>query len=202
MQKLWHVYENGADSSNLKISWIHENLIFITRIAPWDAMILPWALRIVNIRLDVWQKAAREHAVDYWTLDANRTQRATKFSKNGLATKRDRAIDLSCRACGAGAWALGLDSRLGTPASLPSFTPNLRLTFWNLTSSENTKMVEIPMVLLTCVFEMKSVASRKPYKTLSFINIVVLHLSITCPSSQENVIKPYVLLTLWSFIFL
>ena len=30
-------------------------------------------------------------------------------------TKPDRAIDLSCRACGAGAWALGLDSRLGPP---------------------------------------------------------------------------------------
>ena len=62
--QLWHVYENGADSSNLKISWIHENLIFITRIAPWDAMDFPWTLRIVNIRLDVWQKAAREHALD------------------------------------------------------------------------------------------------------------------------------------------
>ena len=44
-----------------------------------------------------------------------------------LATKIDRAIDLSCRACGAGAWALGLDSRLGTPASLPFSTPNLQL---------------------------------------------------------------------------
>ena len=52
-------------------------------------------------------------SVDNWTLDANRTRRAIKFSKNCLATKRDRAIDLSCRACGAGAWALGLDSRLG-----------------------------------------------------------------------------------------
>ena len=44
-------------------------------------------------------------------------------SKIILATNEDRAIDLSCRACGAGAWALGLDSRLGTPASLPSFFP-------------------------------------------------------------------------------
>ena len=33
-----------------------------------------------------------------------------------LATNEDRAIDLSCRACGAGAWALGLDSRLGPSA--------------------------------------------------------------------------------------
>ena len=31
-----------------------------------------------------------------------------------LATNEDRAIDLSCRACGAGAWALGLDSRWGS----------------------------------------------------------------------------------------
>ena len=36
-------------------------------------------------------------------------------SKIILATKQDRAIDLSCRACGAGAWALGLDSRWGHP---------------------------------------------------------------------------------------
>ena len=36
--------------------------------------------------------------------------------KTILATNEDRAIDLSCRACGAGAWALGLDSRLGPSA--------------------------------------------------------------------------------------
>ena len=36
-------------------------------------------------------------------------------SKIILATNEDRAIDLSCRACGAGAWALGLDSRWGPP---------------------------------------------------------------------------------------
>ena len=36
-------------------------------------------------------------------------------SKNILETNEDRAIDLSCRACGAGAWALGLDSRWGSP---------------------------------------------------------------------------------------
>ena len=56
-------------------------------------------------------------------MDAEGTQRVKLFTKIGLATKTDRAIDLSCRACGAGAWALGLDSRLGTPASLPSFFP-------------------------------------------------------------------------------
>ena len=37
------------------------------------------------------------------------------YSKIILDTKQDRAIDLSCRACGAGAWALGLDSRWGSP---------------------------------------------------------------------------------------
>ena len=41
-------------------------------------------------------------------------------SKTILATNEDRAIDLSCRACGAGAWALGLDSRLGTPSFFPT----------------------------------------------------------------------------------
>ena len=47
-----------------------------------------------------------------------------RMSSNiGLATDDNRAIDLSRRACGAGAWALGLDSRLGTPASLPSVFP-------------------------------------------------------------------------------
>ena len=43
-------------------------------------------------------------------------------SKIILATNEDRAIDLSCRACGAGAWALGLDSRWGSSASL-RFSP-------------------------------------------------------------------------------
>ena len=47
-------------------------------------------------------------------------------SKIILATKQDRAIDLSCRACGAGAWALGLDSRWGASAPLLLTTPNLR----------------------------------------------------------------------------
>ena len=46
------------------------------------------------------------------------TRRASTIDispKIGLATNDDRAIDLSCRACGAGAWALGLDSWLGPP---------------------------------------------------------------------------------------
>ena len=71
----------------------------------------PWDLRIVNISLYVWQKAAPNIDDTCWTLDAAMTWSEGLFSKIGLATERFRAIDLSCRACGAGAWALGLDSR-------------------------------------------------------------------------------------------
>ena len=71
----------------------------------------PWDLRIVNISLYVWQKAAPNIDDACWTLDAGGTPRVKLFSQIGLATERFRAIDLSCRACGAGAWALGLDSR-------------------------------------------------------------------------------------------
>ena len=38
----------------------------------------------------------------------------------GLATKRFRAIDLSCRACGAGAGAKTSNSELGSPVEEPS----------------------------------------------------------------------------------
>ena len=58
----------------------------------------------------------------YWTLDARVNGVKHKTPEIGLATKRFRAIDLSCRACGAGAWALGLDSRWGSSASL-RFSP-------------------------------------------------------------------------------
>ena len=47
-----------------------------------------------------------------WTRGGTPTYFSSKII---LATKQDRAIDLSCRACGAGAWALGLDSRWGSP---------------------------------------------------------------------------------------
>ena len=50
-------------------------------------------------------------------------------SKIILATKQDRAIDLSCRACGAGAWALGLDSRWGASAPLLLTPPTSDLKF-------------------------------------------------------------------------
>ena len=40
--------------------------------------------------------------------------------QNGLATKRFRAIDLSCRACGAGAGAKTSNSELGFPVGEPS----------------------------------------------------------------------------------
>ena len=82
---------------------------------------------IIHISLYVWQKARSQHRWHQWTLDAEVTHRGLLFCKIGLATKPDRAIDLSCRACGAGAWALGLDSRLGHSRSAPVFTPNLRL---------------------------------------------------------------------------
>ena len=67
--------------------------------------------RNVEISLYMSQKAARAHGAGLWTLDAAVTRRALLFSKIGLATERYHTIDLSCRACGAGAWALGLDSR-------------------------------------------------------------------------------------------
>ena len=55
---------------------------------------------------------------------------AILFSKIGLATERLRAIDLSCRACGAGAgrwaWIPG-----GGLRSAPVFTPNFRLAIGN-----------------------------------------------------------------------
>ena len=74
-------------------------------------MAFPWAQQNVDINLYVWQKAARAHGAGPWTLDAGGTHNGILFSQIGLATERFRAIDLSCRACGAGAWALGLDSR-------------------------------------------------------------------------------------------
>ena len=40
--------------------------------------------------------------------------------ENGLATKRFRAIDLSCRACGAGAGAKTSNSELDFPVGEPS----------------------------------------------------------------------------------
>ena len=61
-------------------------------------------------------------------------------SKIILATKQDRAIDLSCRACGAGAWALGLDSRWGASAPLLLTTPNLRYDDNNLRNQRESDM--------------------------------------------------------------
>ena len=55
--------------------------------------------------------------VGRWT---RRRTRLNFSSKIILATNEDRAIDLSCRACGAGAWALGLDSRLGASPFFPT----------------------------------------------------------------------------------
>ena len=74
--------------------------------------------------------------IGHWT----RRARTEDFSsKIILATKQDRAIDLSCRACGAGAWALGLDSRLGTPSF--SQPPTLKcLDFFKVTSNWGPKV--------------------------------------------------------------
>ena len=65
-----------------------------------------------------------------WT---RRPGRLYFYSKIILATKQDRAIDLSCRACGAGAWALGLDSRWGSPLrSVFHPQPPIRMVFWKI----------------------------------------------------------------------
>ena len=63
-------------------------------------------LLILAYRCD--KKTAREHHFGQWTLDAGGgTRRGVQNPENALAVKRFRAIDLSCRACGAGAgcWA-------------------------------------------------------------------------------------------------
>ena len=57
----------------------------------------------------------RDGTIGRWTRAATTEHISSKII---LATNEDRAIDLSCRACGAGAWALGLDSRWGSSAAL------------------------------------------------------------------------------------
>ena len=65
--------------------------------------------------------------LDAWTLDAATKHRGRKFCKIGLATQTDRAIDLSCRACGAGAGSWAWIPGWRPHASV--FTPNLRKSF-------------------------------------------------------------------------
>ena len=72
----------------------------------------------------IWVTPNEVTPIGRWTRAAATENFSSKIT---LATKQDRAIDLSCRACGAGAWALGLDSRWGASAPLLLTTPNLRL---------------------------------------------------------------------------
>ena len=60
----------------------------------------------------IWVTENEVGPIGRWTRAAATEDFSSKII---LATKQDRAIDLSCRACGAGAWALGLDSRWGSP---------------------------------------------------------------------------------------
>ena len=60
----------------------------------------------------IWVTENEVGPIGRWTRAAGTENFSSKII---LATKQDRAIDLSCRACGAGAWALGLDSRWGHP---------------------------------------------------------------------------------------
>ena len=70
----------------------------------------------------IWVVENEVGPIGRWT---RRPKTGNFSSKIILATKQDRAIDLSCRACGAGAWALGLDSWWGSPLR-SVFTPNLQ----------------------------------------------------------------------------
>ena len=83
---------------------------------------IPWAQLLVTKR---FMRVTENEVgpIGRWT---RRPGTENFSSKIILATKQDRAIDLSCRACGAGAWALGLDSRWGASAPLLLTTPNLR----------------------------------------------------------------------------
>lgn len=60
------------------------------------------------------------------TLNAAGTHKGRQFSKIGLGAERFPAIDLSCRACSAGARALGLLCPLVRPRFAPVLTPSLR----------------------------------------------------------------------------
>ena len=73
-------------------------------------MIFPWEqLYLTKQYILVTEPGVKP--IGRWTRGAGTLDISPKI---GLATNDDRAIDLSCRACGAGAWALGLDSRSGT----------------------------------------------------------------------------------------
>ena len=72
---------------------------------------VPWAQLLLRKRfIRVTENEVKQ--IGRWTRRAKMPDFSSKII---LDTKLDRAIDLSCRACGAGAWDLGLDSRWGHP---------------------------------------------------------------------------------------
>ena len=77
--------------------------------------------------------------ISFWTLDAEITNNGEHFCEVVLATEQDRAAELSCRACGAGAWALGLDSRWGSSASLRFSPPTSNESFTGNNRSSHTE---------------------------------------------------------------
>ena len=100
-------------------------LMFLTLTFPWPRSELtiqapndfgldfkvPWEQLLVRNRfISVAENEVKP--IGRWTRAAKTENFSSKII---LATNEDRAIDLSCRACGAGAWALGLDSRWGHP---------------------------------------------------------------------------------------
>ena len=72
---------------------------------------VPWQQLLVRNR---FKRVAENEMrpIGRWTRGAGTIDISSKII---LDANEDRAIDLSCRACGAGAWALGLDSRWGHP---------------------------------------------------------------------------------------
>jgi len=90
-----------------KNEWImnSQNSYFacITWIEHWDPFTLH-LLREFSILAYTCDKNLHENiSFVTWTLDAAPSHRAVPNPEIGLATERLRAIDLSCRACGAGA---------------------------------------------------------------------------------------------------
>ena len=89
---------------------------------------VPWQQLLVRNRF-MWVAENEVGHIGRWTRGAGTLDISPKII---LATNEDRAIDLSCRACGAGAWALGLDSRWGSPLlSVFHPQPPIRTNFWN-----------------------------------------------------------------------
>ena len=84
---------------------IHKTLIFVA----WFEHTYPCTLHVHKELLEKWTKSVKEHRYVLGTRDPTPVERrgGGKSADFGLATTEFRAIDLSCRACGAGAgcWA-------------------------------------------------------------------------------------------------